>query len=145
MRNERQRTRRRKKRKKKYKKREMRKEGVLHATGRDQKENKNRRIEGEGVRVRKSKKVDEEGGHQEEEKVAEIVTDWVFVKRKTRRQSRKTVQVFVKVNWSTVITMEVGLTDKVSGVVRRIPNSASGSKRDVHVTCEGECSEEATS
>ena len=76
------------------------------------------------MRGRKSK-VDEEGGQQGEEKVAETVTDWVTVKRRTSSKSRKTYRVCVEVDRSKVITMEVELTDKVSDFVKRISKNAS--------------------
>ena len=41
------------------------------------------------------------------EEVAENVTDWVTVKRKKRSKSRKTVQIFVKVDGSKTRPMDV--------------------------------------
>ena len=46
------------------------------------------------------------------------------------------VQINVKLDGSKAITMEVALSDKVSDVVRRVPNSVCGSKCDVYLMCE---------
>ena len=93
--------------------------------------------------------MDEEGGQLEEEKVAENVTDWVEAKRRPKgrmvvewRQeedwkSCPTVQIFVKVNGSKTLPLEVSLSDKVGDIVKRIPSSVCCSKRDVYVPCEG--------
>ena len=47
----------------------------------------------------------------------------------------QTVQIFVKVDRSKAFPLGTSLSDKVSDIVGRIPNSASWSKRDVYVTC----------
>ena len=62
--------------------------------------------------------------------------DWVVVKKRTKsrtrrgkeeeevRKSCRTVQIFVKVDGSKVITIDVELTDSVSDIVKRITNTA---------------------
>ena len=47
------------------------------------------------------------------------------------------IQVFVKVDGSKVFPLEVSLSDKLGDVVKRIPSSACGSKRHVHIAREG--------
>ena len=47
--------------------------------------------------------------------------DWTFVTRSTK-QRRRTVQFFVKVDGSRTIVMDVSQNDKVSDVMKRIPN-----------------------
>ena len=48
--------------------------------------------------------------------------DWTMVTR-SKKQRRKTVQIFVKVDESRTIVMDVPQNDKVSDVMKRIPNS----------------------
>ena len=85
---------------------------------------------------RESQEVVEEEGQQDEVKVVEDVMDWVTVKRRTKRRTveekrdeegRKTpkvVQIFVKVDGAMTFPMDVSPSDKVSDVVRRIPQRA---------------------
>ena len=64
----------------------------------------------------------------------------VEVKRRTRTKmfrgkeedgkSRRMVQIFVKVDGARTGTVEMALSDNVSDVVRRIPNSACYSRQD---------------
>ena len=77
------------------------------------------------------------------------LTDWVKVERKNRqershdeseernRKSRKVIQIFVKMDGSTVTPMEVSLTDKVGDIVKKTVDSKNHHKSDVHVRCEG--------
>ena len=72
-------------------------------------------------------------GVQEEtdKEVEEDVTDWVEVRRRTRGESRKRVQIFVKVNGSKATPMEVSLTDdKVEDVVKQAQNDEDAFVRD---------------
>ena len=69
----------------------------------------------------------------EDEEVDEDATDWVEVRRRTRRRSCKTVQIFVKLNGPKATPMEVRLTDdKVEDVMKRIQ-----SDEDVYMTMQG--------
>ena len=57
---------------------------------------------------------------------------WTVVTR-SKKQRKRTIQIFVKVDGSKVTPMEVSLTDdKVEDVIRRIPNG-----EDVYVTMHG--------
>ena len=97
----------------------------------------------------KSEEANEEGGQQEREKVVDDVTDWVEVKRRNRRKTAqgkheeegrknpRAVQIFVKVEGSKPYLLDVSLSEKIGDILKRIPNSAVCSRRDVHVTCEG--------
>ena len=77
---------------------------------------------------------DQEGRRKEKERKPEVkkdVTGWTVVTR-NRRQG-KMVQIFVRVNGSKAIPMDVNLTDdKVEDVIRRIQND-----EDVYVTMHG--------
>ena len=80
----------------------------------------------------------------ESEQVDEDVKVWVEVRRRTRRRvveeggideggkSRKTVQIFVKMDGSRTLTMDVAQNDKVSDVMKRIPSGD-----DMYVTSGG--------
>ena len=59
--------------------------------------------------------------------------DWTRVTR-NKRQSKRTIQIFVKVDGSRAITREMALSDTVSDIVKR---SVCRSKSDVHVTSGG--------
>ena len=61
------------------------------------------------------------------------MTDWVEVRRRTRRKSRKMIQIFVKVDGGKTSTMEIEMSDKVDDIVKKIPIS----DRDVYVTSGG--------
>ena len=61
------------------------------------------------------------------------MTDWVEVKRRTRRKSRKTVQIFVKVDGGKTSAMEMEMNDKVDDIVKKTPIS----DQDVYVTSGG--------
>ena len=90
-----------------------------------------------------------DGWGRESEQVAEDGTDWVEVRRRTRRrpveegdedegeESCRTVQIFVKMDGSKAFPMEVSPSDKVSDVVRWIQRSVRSSSRDVHGTSGG--------
>ena len=45
------------------------------------------------------------------------MTDWVEVRKRTRRKSRKMVQIFVKVDGGETSTMEMEMSDKVDDIV----------------------------
>ena len=61
------------------------------------------------------------------------VTDWVEVGQRTRRKSRKMVQIFVKVDGGKTTTVEMEMSDKVDDIVKKIPIS----DQDVYVTSGG--------
>ena len=61
--------------------------------------------------------------------------DWTLVTRSTK-QRRRTAQIFVKVDGSRTIMMEMALSDKVSDIVKRIPTSACCSNSEVYAMCE---------
>ena len=80
---------------------------------------------------------------RESEQIDEDATGWVEVRRRTRRRTTeaehkdergksKTAQIFVKMDGSRTIAMDVGQNDKVSDMMKRIPSS-----KDVYVTSEG--------
>ena len=77
----------------------------------------------------------EKGRGAEKERDKEVkkdVTGWTVVTR-SKKQRKRTIQIFVKVDGSKVTPMEVSLTDdKVEDVIRRIPNG-----EDVYVTMHG--------
>ena len=125
---------------KKRKKGEKREE---NRSGERRREENGRKREEQGVRNE-----GEEGGS----KVVEVETGWVTVKRRTKQWRQqgceessvesdgrrlRMIQIFVKVDGSEVLPLEVSMSDKVGDVVTRIPSSACGSKRDVYMTCEG--------
>ena len=78
------------------------------------------------------------------EQVAENVTAWVEVRRRTRGRavqegredeggkSCRTVQIFVKVDGSKTFPLDMSPDDKVSDVMKRIPNN-----EDAYVTMGG--------
>ena len=80
----------------------------------------------------------------ESEQVDEDVKGWVEVRRRTRRRvveeggndeggkSRKKVQIFVKMDGSRTIAVDVSPNDKVSDMMKRIPNGG-----DMYVTSDG--------
>ena len=62
------------------------------------------------------------------------MTDWVEVRRRTRRKNCKMVQIFVKVNGPKATSMEVNLTnDNVEDVLKQVQ-----SDEDVYVTMNGQ-------
>ena len=83
----------------------------------------------EGRKEDEDKEAEEGGGEQ----VKKDVTDWVEVRRRTRRKRCKMVQIFVKVNGSKATPIEVNLTDdKVEDIVRQVQND-----EDAYVTMQG--------
>ena len=90
----------------------------------------------EGERDQEGRKEDEVRRESEEEgdkQVKKDVTDWVEVRRRTRRKRCKMVQIFVKVNGSKATPIEVNLTDDtVEDVMKRIQ-----SDDDAYVTMQG--------
>ena len=86
--------------------------------------------------MRKCERGKEEGKEAEEgggEQVKKDVTDWVEVRRRTRKKNCKMVQIFVKVNGPKATPMEVNLTDdKVEDVMRQIQKD-----EDEYVTMNG--------
>ena len=89
-----------------------------------------------GERGKREEETEEEGKDVREETDKEVkkdVTDWVEVRRRTRRKSRKMIQIFVKVDGGKTSTMEIEMSDKVDDIVKKIPIS----ERDVYVTSGG--------
>ena len=89
-----------------------------------------------GKRGKREKETEEQGkGVQEEtdKEVKKDVTDWVEVRKRTRRKSRKMVQIFVKVDGGKTSTMEMEMSDKVDDIVKKIPIC----DQDVYVTSGG--------
>ena len=92
-------------------------------------EGKERERDQEGRKKGKEREAEEGGSEQ----VKKDVTDWVEVKRRTRRKNCKKVQIFVKVDESKVIPMEVSLEDdKVEDVMRQFQKD-----EDPYVTLHG--------
>ena len=88
---------------------------------------KGQRGRGQEGRKKEEEREAEEGGGEQVEK---DVTGWTELTRKNRR---KTVQIFVKMNGSKATPMEVNLTnDKVEDVLRQVQND-----EDVYVTMHG--------
>ena len=80
---------------------------------------------GEGERGKREEETGEEGKQVQEETDKEVkkdVTDWVEVKRRTRRKSRKMIQIFVKVDGCKTSVMEMEMSDKVDDIVKKIPD-----------------------
>ena len=97
--------------------------------GREERESvrKGQRGRGQEGRKNEEERESQEGGGEQVEK---DVTGWTEV---TRKKRRKTVQIFVKMNESKAIPMEVNLAnDKVEDVMRRIQND-----EDAYVTMQG--------
>ena len=89
-------------------------------------EGKERERDQEGRKSEEEREAQEGGGEQ----VEEDVTGWTEV---TRKKRRKMVQIFVKMNESKVIPMEVSLEDdKVEDVMRQIQKD-----EDAYVTLHG--------
>ena len=85
---------------------------------------------GQGGRKEEEEREAEGGGG---EQVNKDVTDWVEVRRRTRRKRCEMVQIFVKVNGSKATPIEVNLTDdRVEDVMRRIQDD-----ENVYVTLHG--------
>ena len=55
---------------------------------------------------------------ERDKEVEKDVMDWTRVTR-DKRQGKRTIQIFVKVDGSRAITMEMALSDKVSDVAQR--------------------------
>ena len=113
------------------------KQSTRQERGGERKRERNR--EGKRGRSEQEEERDQEGRKEEERKVEERgseqvkkdVTDWIVVARK--KNKRKMVQIFVKVDGSRVSPMEVSLTDdKVEDVLRQVQND-----EDVYVTMHG--------
>ena len=98
--------------------------------GREEREKgrKGQRRSGQEGRNEEEKEA-EDGGEQ----VKKDVTDWVEVRRRNRRKSRKMVQIFVKVDGGKTSTMEVEMSDRVDDIVKRTPIS----DQDVYATSGG--------
>ena len=109
--------------------------------GRSEQEEKGREEKGQeererGERGKREEETEEEGKEVQEETDKEVkkdVTDWVEVRRRTRRKSRKMVQIFVKADGGKTSAMEMEMSDKVDDIVKEIPIS----DRDVYVTSGG--------
>ena len=90
---------------------------------------------GEKERERGEREERENGSGDEKEEEKEVkkdVTGWTVVTR-SKKQMKRTVQIFVKVDGSKLTPMEVSLADdKIEDVIRRIPNG-----EDVYVTMHG--------
>ena len=81
---------------------------------------------GERGKERKGERGKEDEGREaeeaEHEQVKKDATGWTVVTR-SRKQRKRTVQIFVEVDGSKATPMEVSLTDdKVDDVLRQIPN-----------------------
>ena len=91
--------------------------------------------------ILKVQKIEKDRQVQEAEKDEKIEEIWTEVERRTRmqkaRMNRQMIQIFIKVNWLKEFLLDVSMTDKLSDIVRRIPNSAGSSRQDVYMTCEG--------
>ena len=118
-------------------KHQLTKQSTQQERGGERKKERNR----EGIRGRSEQEEerDQEGRKEEERKVEERgseqvereAMDWTVVTRSKRKQRR--VQIFVKVNGSKAIPVEVSLTDdKVEDVVRQVQKD-----EDVYVTMQG--------
>ena len=92
-------------------------------------------------KILKVQKIEKDRQVQKAEKDEKIEEIWTEVKRRTRmqkaRMNRQMIQIFIKVNGLKEFLLDVSMRDKVSDIVRRIPNSAGSSRQDVFMTCEG--------
>ena len=103
---------------------------VEEEKGREEREKGRKGQRGSGQEGRNEEEMEaEDGGEQ----VKKDVTDWVEVRRRTRRKSRKMVQIFVKVDGGKTSVMEMETSDKVDDIVKKIPIS----DQDVYVTSGG--------
>ena len=76
----------------------------------------------------------EKGKEAEEERDEEVkkdVTGWTVVTR-NKREKRRTIQIFVKVNESRTFPLDVSPDDKVDDVIKQIQ-----SEEDMYVTLHG--------
>ena len=118
---------------KQHNKREREKE---RKGGRERGQVEKEKCQGERERSERGKREEEtgeEGKEVQEETVKEVkkdVTDWVEVKRRSRRKSRKMIQIFVKVDGGKTSAMEMEMSDRVDDIVKKIPIS----DQDVYVT-----------
>ena len=90
-----------------YHRKQQQQAGHVEEKGKEEKGRKGEGERGQEGRKEEEKEAEEEGGEQ----IKKDVTDWVGVKRRTRRKNCKMVQIFVKVNGSKATPMEVNLTD----------------------------------
>ena len=94
---------------------------------------------GQEERERGERGKKEKGGKEEErdaeeegrEQVKKDVTSWTVVTR-NKREKRRTIQIFVKVNESRTFPLDVSPDDKVDDVIKQIQ-----SEEDVYVTLHG--------
>ena len=89
-----------------------------------------------GERRKEEEETGEKGKEVQEETDDEVekdVTDWVEVRRRTRRKRRKMIQIFVKVNGGKTSAVEVEMSDRVDDIVKKTPIS----DQDVYVTSGG--------
>ena len=109
--------------------------------GQSEQEEKGREEKGQeeretGERGKREEETEEERKEVQEETDKEVKKDmtvWVEVRRRTRRKSRKMVQIFVKVDGGDTSAMEMEMCDKVDDIVKKIQIS----DRDVYVTSGG--------
>ena len=80
---------------------------------------------------RRKKEKGREAEEERDEEVKKDVTCWTVVTR-NKREKRRTIQTFVKVNESRTFPLDVSPDDKVDDVVRQIQ-----SEEDVYVTLHG--------
>ena len=96
--------------------------------GKREEQEEEKKETGEETKKEKTKEVQEET----DKEVEKDVMDWTKVTR-SKKQRRKTVQIFVKVNGSKATPVEVSLTDdKVEDVVKQIQKN-----EDAYVTMQG--------
>ena len=83
--------------------------GLCHTPHAGQTEEERKEEKGQGEQREKERAAEEEG----DKEVKKDVTDWVEVRKRTRRKNRKMIQIFVKVDGGKTSTMEIEMSDKV--------------------------------
>ena len=95
------------------------------------KQEKGRKGEGERGQAGRKKEEEKEAVGERGKQVEKDVMDWIVVRR-NRRQRKRTVQIFVKVNESKAFPLDVSPDDRVNDVIRQIQ-----SDEDAYVTMHG--------
>ena len=106
---------------------------VVQERGKERKEQGER----EAVWRWKSKEAEEERRRLVKRKVAKDAMDARAQQEEETDVRSRTIQIFVKVDGTKTVTMEVSLNDKVHDVMKKIMNTASGSDQDLYAKSDG--------
>ena len=86
--------------------------------------------------VKEEAEEEKEAEEERDEEVKEDVMGWTVVTR-NRKQKRRMVQIFVKMDGARTVPMEVSLDAKVREVARRVLRGGSEDDQDVYVMSDG--------